>query len=188
MLIYSVWFWHVYILMEILNGFYQKLWLVNVSGVLSNISTVLKFPAEVSARTALFYLPVQFSLLLIVPQARPRRAPVSSCPWLSVPEAVSMWLLQHRCCGPGQPRPGWLGAAAWLLGAWLWGCPVPLQHREQRSSCWTAGTLPLCSGLLELIQRVPGSITTPHDFVHLLKYNTCATELHLRFEETVTII
>lgn len=25
---YSVWFCHVYILVEILNGFYQKVWLI----------------------------------------------------------------------------------------------------------------------------------------------------------------
>lgn len=73
---YSVRFCDVYILMEILNGFYQKLWLVDVSGVLTNISSVLKFPAEVSTRAAQFSLP--FSAVFRVTRFSPGPAPQSS--------------------------------------------------------------------------------------------------------------
>lgn len=79
---YSVWFCHVYVFVEILNGFYQKLWLVTASVVLTNISTVLEFPAEVSTRTPLLYLP--FSAVFHVARCSPSPAPQSSSLLLSL--------------------------------------------------------------------------------------------------------
>lgn len=149
---YSVWFCHMYILIEILNVFYQKLWLLTVSGViLTNISTVLEFPEQLY----FIYLFLQFSVGSLFPRPSPAELvspAVLRCQCLGL---CSSHAVQRSCCHrsvAAPPRPlqsqiqGALGRLAvcnwlvpWSLDLWSFCSTGSPGNKEQLQAACAAG-------------------------------------------------